>query len=291
MLMNKRMRAAKTKGKWKGGNDSDEPICPITLEPVPEGEGFHATHSRTLYSARALFEWWKNQRQQRAALTYPHNRQHPSHHDVERLVQQYRQITNDPSASLDVHVLPVPLLEPHTAPTDIRRRYQDFLSHGPISSWNDVRMTEGTFRDINLQQIVLQAYMNAGYFFRASQAEKMALINRAVFIDRYSQIHKRAMLHFQIDYPLVFERTVAIPYEDERTGLHSLQLSFSFKYKHGENTRWMVFHYSDNLYISFNIENESDAEEILYTTGADGLLDGDDDPIVFLEMNEISFQA
>lgn len=281
------MRAVK--GKRKGGNASDEPICPITLEPVPEGERFIVNRSRTVYSVRALFEWWKSQTRQRAELTYPHNRQHPSDHDVNRLVQQYRQITNDPTASLHEDSIPI-LVEPNTSLSDIRRFYQDFSVHGPILSWNDERMTHRTFRDVPIQQLILQAYMNTAYFFRATPAEKRAFINSAVFIDQYSQIHKQALMDFQVEYPLVFDKTVVMPFENEETGLHSLQLSFSLKYKHHDETKWMVIHYSDNLYISFNIEHESDAEERIYTTGVDGLLDADDNTIIFVEMEHMSIQ-
>lgn len=275
--------------KSKSKSNSNEPICPITLDVIPEGEGFRVPRGRTVYNARALFQWWKNQRSNNHELTYPHNRQHPREEDVQLLVQLYRHIANEPNANLDMdmNILPIALLEPATVPTDIRRFYHDFAIHGPITSYHDPRLRQLTFRGIFLHHIIIQLYENTLKFFDANVEQKLQVINSAHFGNQYSRTHRRDMLHFTIQHPFILNKIQMIPIEQGEGIPHSIQLSILYSYNHQGHTRWMVIHYHDHMNITFNIDGLEHAEEIFLSTGYDGLFAADDTPIVFVEIDNL----
>lgn len=187
---------------------------------------------------------------------------------------------------------PLPLIEPNALASDIRRYYQDFITNGAVNSLDDPRISQKTFRGVLVKDVVRFACHDILSFFRKTQNEKAAMLNRFMFGNEFSHMNRHEMLEFTVQSPVHFHHMLLFPYDDQMSSLHSLHLAFAFPYEHRAHTKWMVVHYDfHDITITFNINDLMDAENIVYNTGNDPLFSANDNSIVFLELDHTVFDT
>lgn len=186
----------------------------------------------------------------------------------------------------------LPLVEPHTLASDIRRFYQEYSLLGSVTQWNDPRIGTRTYQGAHVSDIVRSACLEMIVFFHMNSHERRDWMrqSRVQIGSTYTegQVHTFCNTAlYAADIP--FQYVLMAPFMDNSHMVHRMQLSFGMAYwKTPNELRYVVVHYQhDHLVFIFDLP-EFEVEGIIYGTGEDPLLDPDDNPIIFMELTELS---
>jgi hypothetical protein len=184
----------------------------------------------------------------------------------------------------------IPLVEQNTPLSDIRYSYPQFVNEGAATQWNDPRILTRTYRGEPIQALIRTACLEIINFFLMDRAHRLEWMQHRA---NYTRAQARTFVDFTLtDASFPFRHVLLAPYMDmdhHHHPIHRLQLSLCMAYKTQQNVeRWLVIHYkNDHIQLRFDISQEN-AEDETYDSGEDPLTDANDNPIMFIELNELS---